>query len=116
MNASSRSNPLSQGKVWPEFWPRLRVMRTLPLSQVKDRLSELVESAQRTHDAVMITRNGSPVAVLVGIDEWDCMQETLYWLSQEGISASIAEGEQDVVSGRLVGEGELRAQFQPPQR
>ena len=33
-------------------------METLPLSQVKARLSEIAEEVERTHQRVNITRNG----------------------------------------------------------
>ena len=59
-------------------------METLPISKVKDRLNELVEAASVTHEQVTITRNGSPAAVLVGADEWESLQETLFWFVRTG--------------------------------
>ena len=56
-------------------------MQTLPISEVKDRLNDLVDAASRTHEQVTITKNGTPVAVLIGMDEWESLQETLFWLS-----------------------------------
>jgi len=56
-------------------------MQTLPISKVKDKLNEYVDSVRITHDQVTITKNGSPAAVLIGADEWESIQETLFWLS-----------------------------------
>ena len=66
-------------------------MQTLPISKVKDKLNELVDAAATTREQVTITKNGSPAAVLIGVDEWESIQESLFWLSQPGIRESVAE-------------------------
>jgi prevent-host-death family protein len=91
-------------------------MQTLPISRVKDRLNELVDSAALTHEQVTITKNGSPAAVLVGIEEWESLQETLYWLSQPGIQQSITEARAEVESGHTYSEEQIRAEFGVPKR
>ena len=40
-------------------------MRTVPLSEAKDKLSALVEEADKTHEIIQITRHGHPSAVLM---------------------------------------------------
>ena len=89
-------------------------METLPISEVKDRLNELVDAAAITHEQVTITKNGSPAAVLIGVDEWESIQETLFWLSQPGIRESIAGAEADVDVGRVYREEQLRREFNVP--
>lgn len=91
-------------------------MRILPISKAKDQLSELVDAASTTREQVTITKNGSPAAVLVGSDEWEELQETLFWLSQPGVLEDIAATEVDRQSGRLVDEEAVRARFQVPRR
>jgi antitoxin YefM len=44
----------------------------------------------RTHEQVAITKNGSPAALLIAVEEWELIQETLFWWSQPGIGESIA--------------------------
>jgi prevent-host-death family protein len=66
------------------FGPMLWCMQTLPISKVKDKLNELVDAAATTREQVTITKNGSPAAVLIGVDEWESIQESLFWLSQRG--------------------------------
>lgn len=91
-------------------------MQILPISKAKDRLNELVDAAAVTHEQVTITKNGSPAAVLVGVDEWESLQETLFWLSQPGIRDSIAEARADVAEGRTFSEDDIRAEFRVPKR
>ncbi len=86
----------------------------LPISKVKDRLNELVDAASLTRDQVTITKNGSPVAVLVGSDEWEALQETLFWLSQPDIRESLAEARADLAAGRVYTEEQLRAELGRP--
>ena len=91
-------------------------MQTLPISKVKDRLNELVDAVAITREQVTITRNGSPAAVLIGVDEWESIQETLFWLSQPGIHESLAEARADVDAGRVLGEAQIRAELGIPKR
>ena len=89
-------------------------MKTLPLSKVKDQLSELVESARTTRDQITITKNGVPAAVLVGSDEWEELQETLFWLSQPGILDDIAAARKEFDSTGGAGEEAVRARYGVP--
>lgn len=91
-------------------------MRILPISTIKGKLNEFVDAVSSTQDQITITKNGAPAAVLVGADEWESLQETLYWLAQPGIRESIAEADADIASGRTYGEDEIRAEFGVPRR
>ncbi len=91
-------------------------MQTLPISKVKDRLNEFVDAVSMTHEQVTITKNGSPAAVLIGADEWESLQETLFWLSRPGILDDVARAQQDLATGTTAGEDEIRAEFGVPRR
>jgi prevent-host-death family protein len=86
-------------------------VQTLPISKVKDKLNELVDAVAFTREQVTITKDGSPAAVLIGADEWESIQETLYWLSQPGIRVSLAEADADVTAGRVFDEAQIRSEF-----
>ncbi len=91
-------------------------MQTLPISKVKDKLNEYVDAVSLTHEQVTITKNGSPAAVLVGADEWESLQETLYWLSQSGVLDDVAQARQELVDGATSSEDAIRAEFGVPRR
>ena len=91
-------------------------MQTLPISKVKDRLNELVDAVANTREQVTITKNGSPAAVLIGVEEWESIQETLFWLSQPGIRESLTEAEADVGAARVFDEAQIRSEFGVPKR
>ena len=67
-------------------------MKTLSLSEAKMKLSALVESVKTTDDEVVITKNGSPAAVLVSPDEYESWQETLTILSDRELATEIQSG------------------------
>jgi prevent-host-death family protein len=91
-------------------------VQILPISKIKDKLNEFVDAVSLTREQITITKNGAPAAVLVGADEWESLQETLYWLSQPGINESVAEADADIAAGRTHGEDEIRAEFGVPRR
>jgi antitoxin YefM len=51
-------------------------MKVLPLSEVKTKLSELVDVVERRDESITITRNGKPVAMIVSKDEYEGWHET----------------------------------------
>lgn len=89
-------------------------MKTMPLSEAKDKLSGLVDEAESTHEMITITRHGRPAAVLMAADDLESLQESLLWLSQPGIADSVAAAEREYASGQTVGGDDLRAQFGLP--
>src|SRR5687768_3638627 len=56
---------------------RILYMTTIPLSDARARLSEIIDEAVRTHERVEITRNGRRAAVLLSADDFDSLMETL---------------------------------------
>jgi prevent-host-death family protein len=52
-------------------------VKVLPLSEVKTKLSELVDVVERRDEEITVTRNGKPVAIIVSKDKYDGWQETL---------------------------------------
>lgn len=91
-------------------------MQTLPISKVKDRLNELVDEASSTHEHVTITKNGTPAAVLIGADEWESLQETLFWLSQPGIREDVAQARAEYDAGETLDEDQIRHRLNLPKR
>ena len=49
----------------------------MPLRDVKNRLSEVVDQVEREHDRVVITKHGRPAAVVMSIDDLASLEETL---------------------------------------
>jgi antitoxin YefM len=67
-------------------------MKTLSLSEAKMKLSALIESVKTTDEEVIITKNGSPAAVLISSDEYESWQETMAIRSDKELTAEIQSG------------------------
>lgn len=67
-------------------------MKTMPLSEVKMKLSSLVDAVGDTDDEIMITKNGRPAAVLISPDEFDSYTETTAVLGDADLVAEIKKG------------------------
>lgn len=67
-------------------------MKTLSLSEAKMKLSSLVEAVSTTDEEVVITKNGSPAAVLVSPDEFESWKETISIRSDLPLMKEIEEG------------------------
>lgn len=87
---------------------RILVIETLPLSDVKARLSELVDRVQREDDRIVVTRNGRPAAVLVSPDDLESLEETLAILSDPDLMRQIREGRAEIERGEGVTLDELK--------
>ena len=86
----------------------------MSISAAKAKLNELLDEAVRTHEHVTFTKNGSPAAVMISADEWESIQDTLFWQSQPGIREDLAQAEQDIAAGETVSAEDLRVQYGLP--
>jgi antitoxin YefM len=77
--------------------------KTMPISEVKTRLPELVSGVQEREDEIVVTRNGKPAAVLVNYDEYERLKETLDVLSDPVSMRQIAQSRRFYAKG---GQGE----------
>jgi antitoxin YefM len=84
---------------------------TLPLADVKARLSEIVDRVASEHDRVLITRRGHPAAVLMSPDDLAALEETLDLLSQPGAVDDIRRAEAGIDSGLGLSAAETRARY-----
>ncbi len=67
-------------------------MKTLSVSEAKMKLSALIESVNTTDEEVVITKNGSPAAVLVSPDEFESWRETIKIKTNADLMAEIKTG------------------------
>jgi prevent-host-death family protein len=65
------------------------MVKTLPITEVKARLPELVAGVQEREEEVVVTRHGKPAAILVNVDEYARMKETLDVLSDPELMGQI---------------------------
>lgn len=67
-------------------------MTTLSVSEAKMKLSALTDAVFSTHEEVIITKNGTPVAVLISPDEFANWRETMYIRLDKDLMREIKKG------------------------
>ena len=76
-------------------------MDTVPLTEAKTHLSELIDRVEREHDRITVTRNGRVAAVLISQDELTGLEETLDILGDPELMASLRLSREQAASGDL---------------
>jgi antitoxin YefM len=83
-------------------------MTTLPLSEVKARLSEIAEEVATTHQRVQITKNGREYVVLVAAEDLESIEATLELLSDPEAQKRLEVAEVEVSAGAVLDEPAVR--------
>jgi antitoxin YefM len=109
---------VSQRPVGPTFVPRgealasidpglvlARVMSMtaaaehMPLAEVKNRLSEVVDRLEREHGRVIITKHGRPAAVVITIEDLEDLEETLNVMSDPKLMRRVRQAQSEIDTG-----------------
>jgi antitoxin YefM len=77
-------------------------MSTLPLSDVKARLSEIADEVDRTHERVHITRNGREYVVLLAAEDLESIEATLELLADPAAQQRLAQSQQEIERGEVL--------------
>jgi len=67
-------------------------LKVLPLSEVKTKLSELVDVVERRDEPITITRNGKAIAIIMSKEEYDSWHETMEILRDPQFLKEIRDG------------------------
>jgi antitoxin YefM len=67
-------------------------MKVLPLSDVKNNLSKLVEQLGTTREEITITRNGHAAAIIMSPEEYEGWKETMDILADKEFMKEILKG------------------------
>jgi len=73
--------------------------KTLPISEVKARLPELVTGVEEREEEIVVTRKGKPAAVLVNYAEYARLKETLDALSDPDLMRQIHQSRRFYAGG-----------------
>ena len=74
--------------------------KTLPISEVKARLPELVTGVAEREEEVIVTKNGRPAAMLVSYEEYRRQRDTLDILSDPDLMEQIRRSRTFYQKGR----------------
>lgn len=73
----------------------------VPLSKAKTSFSDFIRRVREEHESFAITHRGKAEGVLLSIEEYESLIETLEILSDKDLMASLGRGLKDEKAGRL---------------
>ena len=76
--------------------PWVLMTTVLTASEARANLYRLIDQAADSHEPILITGKRSD-AVLVAVEDWQAIQETLYLLAVPGMRESIKEGMSETI-------------------
>jgi antitoxin YefM len=77
-------------------------MTVMSFTDARNRLSELIEEVERTHERIEITRHGHAVAVIISPDDLAALEETLDVLSSPESMRQLAESRAAIAAGDVL--------------
>ena len=98
------------------IWYTSVVTKTIPVREFRSNLAALLSDVADRRDHVVVTRNGRPVAVIVGVQDEDEIERLLMAYSPH-LRAILERSRQQFRDGQWLSEGQFWSQFdeaQPP--
>lgn len=77
------------------------MIKTLPITEARADLTNLVNRASKFLDEYIVTVNGKPAAVLMSAQEYEGWKETNEILADKKLMKAIKQGEKDIEAGRV---------------
>ena len=73
---------------------------TIPFTEAKAHLSDLVDRTSREHERFVVTRNGRPAAVLLSPEDLESLEETVDVLQDRALLDSIRKSRLEATEGK----------------
>lgn len=77
----------------------MSVSEQMPLADVKNRLSEVVDRLEREHGRIVITKHGHPAVVVMSVADLESLEETLDIMDSAELLSDIRQSLADVACG-----------------
>ena len=90
----------------------LHIDSYVPVSKAKANLLDMVRVLRDSQDTIAITRNGVPEAVLISMEGYEGLMETLEILADSETMKTFAASLEDAKAGRWVDEAEVSRALQ----
>mgnify|MGYP000379047447 CR=1 FL=1 len=66
-------------------------MKYFSMAEARANFAKLIDSAEQTHERVVITRNGEPAAIILGINDYEGMEDLIEIYSNPELQKSISD-------------------------
>lgn len=85
--------------------------KVIPAFKARQNFGQLLDEARYHGSRFVVERSGKPMAVVVGIEEWENITETLAELNDPEYLRSIKEARREIELGQGISLDELKAEF-----
>ena len=75
--------------------------KSVTLKALRPRLPKIIDEIDSKMDRFVITKRGKPVALMISIDDYESLLETLDILSNTHLVKNIKAAEADIAGGRI---------------
>jgi antitoxin YefM len=79
----------------------------IPISEVKRNLLPLIKKIQKLNETIAVTRNGRAAAVLLSIEEYEGLLETLEILSDPKLVKILRKSKKEAKTGKFISHREV---------
>jgi antitoxin YefM len=80
----------------------LTIQDYIPITKAKSKLLDIIRKIESSDDTVAITKNGIPEAVLLSMNKFEGLVETLEILSDENVMKSIRKSIKEAGEGKWI--------------
>ena len=87
-------------------------MTTVSLKELRPRIPSLIDRVEKKFDRFTVTRRGRPVAVLMSVDDYECIQETLDMLSDKAGLSRLKKGLGEIRKAKTVSLTDIRRKLE----
>ena len=88
------------------------MVNTITLKELRPGLPEVINGIDSRLDRYIVTKRGKPVAVMMSVDDYEGLLETIEILSDKETVKRIKTAKQEVKEGKTVSLRELRKQLE----
>ena len=87
------------------------MVNTMSMKELRPQLPKVIDKIDGKLDRYVITKRGKPVVVMLSIDDYESLIETLDILADPRAMAGLRKGEEDIRRGRTRSWQEIKHSF-----
>lgn len=87
-------------------------MTTVTLKELRPMIPKLINDIDRKFERVLVTKRGHSVAVMMSVDDYESLIETVNVLADKAGMARIKKGIREIKNGKTVGIDDLRKKIE----
>ncbi len=86
--------------------------RTITLKDLRPELPSVVDKIDKKWDRYVVTRHGKPSVVMLSVEDYESLMETLDILADPKAVKGLKQGEEDLTKGRTRSWQEIKARLE----